>query len=226
MFPIRDFNRSGSKPIVTWTLIIVNILVFYYQVTSGHYRYIIANYGVIPIYILNGLRLHTLFTSMFLHADVFHLFGNMLYLYIFGDNVEDRFGHLKYLLLYFVFGLAGGLLHVFMSSLSGNSRDLLIPAIGASGAISGVLGAYMIFFPNARIVSIVFGLFLIRTVVVPAIYFIGFWFLLQLLYASYGALSGIAAWAHIGGFIMGVLAAAFWRSRRRRREYWLTITPT
>ena len=224
MFPLYDVNRSRHKPYVNWILIGLNVIVFLFQILSEDERALILNYGVVPIYILHGERLYTLFTSMFMHANLFHIFGNMLYLWIFGDNVEDRFGHLKYLFLYLFFGLMGDLLHILMAYLGGDPYSLLIPAIGASGAISGVLGAYMIFYPRARIVTLVFAFYFIRTAVIPSIFFIGFWFLLQLLYATFGTLSGVAAWAHVGGFVAGMILALLYRSRPERVR-WTTIYP-
>jgi membrane associated rhomboid family serine protease len=141
----------------------------------------------------------------------------MLYLFIFGDNVEDRFGHFKYFLLYLFFGIVGGLMHSIITMMYGES-EAIIPAIGASGAIAGVLGAYLIFFPNAKIVSIIFLGFLIRFIHLPAIIFIGFWFILQFLYGVVGATTGIAYWAHIGGFLAGFLTAMFFRTFLGKRR--------
>jgi membrane associated rhomboid family serine protease len=134
----------------------------------------------------------------------------MLYLFIFGDNVEDKFGHLKFLLLYFIFGIVGSLTHTFIAYIS-ESMDLLIPAIGASGAISGILGAYIVLFPRARIISIVPSYFFIRIARIPAIFFIGFWFILQFLYGMLSVTTGVAYWAHIGGFISGFIIAIFYK---------------
>jgi membrane associated rhomboid family serine protease len=152
---------------------------------------------------------------MFLHGGILHLFGNMLYFFIFGDNVEDRFGHLKYFLLYLFFGIAGGLVHSAMAVMQGGSEQM-IPAVGASGAISGVLGAYMIFFPNARIVSLFFTGYFIRLVPVPAVFFIGFWFILQFLNGVLGSVTGVAYWAHIGGFLTGALVAMLFKIFHRK----------
>jgi len=211
MFPLYDDNPSRTKPIITWTLIVINVIVFLYEITSGRFEQLVIRYGVVPLRILHGKALYTLFTSMFLHADFLHLLGNMVYLFIFGDNVEDNFGHLKFLFLYILFGLAGAFLHIFMALNSGNPVELKIPAIGASGAISGVLGAYVVFFPRARVITAVLYFYLIQLVAIPALYFIGFWFILQLIYASLGSITGIAAWAHVGGFIAGALIALIYK---------------
>ncbi len=149
---------------------------------------------------------------MFLHGGLLHLGGNLLYLYIFGDNVEDAFGHAKYLGFYLLCGVTASLTHLLVDI---NST---IPAIGASGAISGVLGAYFILYPKARVVTLVFY-FLITFVRIPAVFFLGFWFILQLFSGSvtltYGVASGVAYWAHIGGFVAGVLVALVVRVVRK-----------
>jgi len=175
---------------------------------------------MVPYYVLRGERLHTLFTSMFLHADLWHLGGNMLFLYVFGDNVEDAFGHGRYLVFYFLSGMAANMAFIWTQLLSYDVGTLLIPAIGASGAIAGVLGAYLILYPNARILSLVF-IGWIFIVPVPAVFFLGFWLVYQLLYGmltlGVEAVSGIAYWAHIGGFMAGIFFGLVWRGRRRIR---------
>lgn len=210
MFPLYDQNPTRTRPYVTWSLIVINVAVFLWQLSRGLAMEIVLEYGEIPALILRGERLHTMFTSMFLHGDFFHIAGNMLYLYIFGDNVEDRFGHVGFLILYILFGLAGGIIHSALMVLYGE-LNALIPAIGASGAISGVLGAYILFFPRAKIVSVILAFYFIRIARVPALLFIGFWFVLQFLYGVGGGLGGVAYWAHIGGFAAGFLAAGLHR---------------
>ena len=211
MFPLYDENPTRSKPIITWSLILINVIVFIWQISSGLYYEIITDYGEIPFFVTSGERLFTLFTSMFLHGDILHIFGNMLYLFVFGDNVEDRFGHAKFLFLYLIFGVLGGLAQSYVTIMF-NEADALIPAIGASGAISGVLGAYIMFFPRARIVSVAIVYYLIRIIKVPALIFIGFWFILQFLYVLIGSLGGVAYWAHIGGFFAGFIVASIAKS--------------
>ena len=167
---------------------------------------------MVPNEIIHGQRLYTLITSMFMHAGWIHLLGNMLYLYTFGDNVEDASGHLSYLLFYIICGLAATFAHI-MSLM--NPADFDMPVLGASGAISGVLGAYVVLYPKARIVSLV-GYVILP---IPAILFLGFWFVMQWLYGFFDASGGVAYWAHVGGFIAGmILALTFGLRRKRARE--------
>ena len=214
MIPVRDENRSSSVPHINWILIILNIAAFLATWLPG-FRFLedsVNAFGMIPRNIVQGQDLHTLLTSMFLHGGLLHLGGNLLYLYIFGDNIEDAFGHAKYLGFYLLCGLAASLTHLLVEITSG------IPAIGASGAISGVLGAYFILYPKARVVTLVFYFF-ITFVRIPAVFFLGFWFILQLFSGSltltYGVASGVAYWAHIGGFAAGVLVALVVRAMRK-----------
>jgi len=177
-------------------------------------------FAMVPYSIVHGERLYTLFTSMFLHAGFFHLFGNMLYLYIFGDNVEDVFGHGGYLIFYLICGLAASFTHIMSLT---NPQLYMIPVVGASGAISGVLGAYIVLYPKAKILTLVFyGLPIV--VMVPAIMFLGFWFLMQWILGVYDLIlfegsSGVAYWAHVGGFVAGIiLAVIFGRARKKALE--------
>ena len=212
MIPIKDDIPSYRRPMVTMGLIIINIMVYLYQIIQGPYfQHFIVKYGAIPYEIMHGQELTpqlsfpiplTLLSSMFLHGGLLHLIGNMLYLWIFGDNVEDKLGHLRFLIFYILSGLAGSMAHVLTSPGS------QVPMIGASGAIAGILGAYLIRFPQSRIWTLIFFGFFIRTVRIPAIFVLGFWFILQLLYGlpSIGAQGGGVAWfAHIGGFLTGIL---------------------
>jgi len=206
--PLRDENPSGKFPFVTVCLILANIAVFIYQLTltpRAFQIFVTAN-AMVPARIpavLNGYgsfeaAFLPLVTSMFLHAGIAHILGNMLFLGIFGDNVEAAFGHLRYLLFYFVCGVGAGLMHIAFNF---NSH---IPALGASGAISGVLGAYIVLEPRNRILTLIF-IFLVR---VPAVVVLGLWFVLQFL-SGIGSLGstvngGVAVWAHIGGFLLGL----------------------
>jgi membrane associated rhomboid family serine protease len=174
---------------------------------------VIGKFGLVPALILNGDQIYTFLTSMFLHADLIHLGGNMLFLYVFGDNVEDTFGHVRYLLFYLVSGIGASSLHIFAALSLGGSA---IPTIGASGAIAGVLGAYFVLFPRSRILTLVF-LFWITIVAIPAVVFLGLWFVFQFLYGSIGAGGGVAYWAHVGGFVTGIVFGVAWRGRRRKR---------
>lgn len=222
--PLKDTIRSSTYPIVSVSLIIINALVFVYELSLGlngeEFFQFLSSYGVIPLRFLDPTggstpEIATLFTSMFLHGGWFHILGNMLYLWIFGDNVEDRLGHSFYLLFYLASGLVAGLTHILFNSGS------QIPTVGASGAIAGVLGAYLLFFPGSRITSLVTLGFFWTTIEIPAYFFLGFWFLLQFLsgaasVAAGAQAAGIAWWAHIGGFLAGILLAFLLRDDRRR----------
>ena len=216
MFPVKDENPSSTTPVVNIFLVLANIVVFFllfffYEVD---YNKIIASYGMVPLYILRGERLHTLFTSMFLHGGFMHLFGNMVYLYIFGDNVEDAFGHFRYLLFYLICGVAADFTHILSITVA---SELVIPAIGASGAISGVLGAYLLLYPRARILTLVFFGWVFLTAI-PAIFFLGFWFLMQWLFALFEVGGGVAYWAHIGGFVAGLILAPIFKRKEKQVE--------
>lgn len=218
MFPIKDENPSSRVPIVNLTLILVNVAIFFsLYFFSKDYERIIWNYGLIPIYVVNGHfeKFYVFLTSMFLHGNFLHLFGNMVYLYIFGDNVEDAFGRGRYLLFYTICGVAASIAHILSIT---SYAEYRIPAIGASGAISGVLGAYLLLYPRARIITLVFYGWAFLTAV-PAVFFLGFWFLMQWLFAIYDIGGGIAYWAHIGGFITGLILAPIFRRRRVEVSY-------
>jgi membrane associated rhomboid family serine protease len=222
MIPLRDDNPSSSRPLVTYLIIATCAAVFLYMLSLGSERQLerfVFQYGAIPGEVTGrgGATVTeeypTLITSMFLHGGWFHLVGNMLYLWIFGDNVEDLMGHVGFLIFYLLTGVAAVLTHILLSP---NSS---VPLIGASGAIAGVLGAYLVLFPRARILSLIpFGFFS-RFVHVPAIYFLPIWFVLQLLsgLGSIGAeeSAGVAWWAHVGGFVAGILLVFVFARRRR-----------
>jgi len=179
----------------------------------------VRGFGMIPAEIIRGRNLQTLLTSMFLHGGILHLLGNMWYLYIFGDNVEDYLGRPVYIAVYALSGIFGSLLHILVVPHS------TIPTIGASGAISGVMGAYLVLHPRARVLTLVPIFIFIRFLYLPASLLLGFWILMQVLYgcsAPPGA-SGVAYFAHIGGFAVGVVAALFLRRRRKRDSIWYDI---
>jgi membrane associated rhomboid family serine protease len=213
MIPLRDDIPSYRKPVVTIGLIVANVVVFFLELSSkGGFENFILQYGAIPSEVTSGIELTsrfsfpiplTLFTSMFMHGGLFHLGGNMLYLWIFGDNMEDKLGHIRFFFFYVICGIVASLTHILTSPHSE------IPMIGASGAIAGVLGAYFIRFPQAQIWTLVFFGFFVRVVRIPALLVLGFWFILQLLYGlpSLGSqVSGGTAWfAHIGGFVAGIV---------------------
>jgi len=225
LLPLKDLNRTLTAPHINRVLILLNIVAFAVYFLSSEDILLSrrvatsfeANFVMVPILILNGQRLFTLVTSMFMHANLLHLAGNMLYLYIFGDNIEDVFGHVGYLAFYLFSGLAASFTHILSIT---NPADLVVGVVGASGAISGVLGAYLILFPRSRILSLV-AYFVLP---VPAVLFLGFWFALQWIYVLTGTSSGVAYFAHIGGFITGVVLAVLFGLRRKdalRRRYGL-----
>jgi len=200
---------------VNYVLILLNVISFFFFFMQGTLAFEkeIWNLGVTPIYILRGQRLWTLLTSIFMHADIIHIAGNMVYLWVFGDNVEDTLGHTRYLLFYLVGGIVASFAHIASTLLSAFTSplpyfiyELGIPSVGASGAISAVLGAYLLLYPRARIKTLVVYIF-ITIVSVPAYYYLGIWFLYQLLMGLVsltGLFSSIAFWAHIGGFVYGL----------------------
>jgi rhomboid family protein len=221
MIPLKDMTPRRSFPIITLLLIVANVIVFVHQITLPHAAAdaFIKTYSVVPAKIslaLAGRRytmeqaLLPLFTSMFLHGGFLHIIGNMWFLWIFGANVEDRLGSFPYLLFYIVAGIGSGISQTLFSWGS------TIPSLGASGAISGVLGAYIVFFPSSRILTLI-PLFIIWfTWRIPAVIFIGLWFVANFLsgLSSLGstAMGGVAWWAHVGGFLIGLLVAFVARS--------------
>ncbi len=228
MIPISDANPIRRIPITNWTLIGINVVVFFYELTlrSSQLDHLIAIWGLTPYNILLAMA-HplttpwpvwaTLITSQFLHAGWAHIIGNMLFLWVFGDNREDVLGHFLYLIFYLVGGIAAGIAQAIVSG------PVQIPSIGASGAIAAVLGAYIILFPWNR-VSILFPIFILFwTIDIPAIIVIGWWFIQQFFYGigaiSSAAAGGIAFWAHIGGFVTGMflIIPFIGRASRRRR---------
>jgi len=232
MIPLRDENRSASPPVVTMVLIALNCAGFLYELLLGpDLRRFMFQWGMVPLRLTLALQeggeplvqaAQPLATSMFLHGSWLHLIGNMWYLWIFGDNVEDRIGHARYLLFYLAAGLFAGLLHVFFNP---GSR---VPTVGASGAIAGVLGAYLVAFPRARIITLVPFFPFFQVMALPAVLMLGLWFVYQFFS---GALSlawsaagggGVAWWAHVGGFAFGMAwVGLFGRDRRPRSRVWV-----
>ncbi|MCS7172130.1 MAG: rhomboid family intramembrane serine protease [Armatimonadetes bacterium] len=221
MIPLRDSLPSRRTPITMLTLLVTNILVFLY--TAGlespwEIQAFFETYGLVPARILGpDPPYYTLFTSMFLHGGWLHLAGNMLYLWIFGNNVEDATGHVGFLAFYVLCGLAAAFAQILIQPTS------RVPMVGASGAIAGVLGGYLVLYPRARILALVPLGFFLHLTEVPAILFLPMWFLLQLVYgiASLGVRSefggGVAFWAHIGGFVAGLVCIRVFARRTRRR---------
>lgn len=210
MIPIRDTTESKNYPVVNTLLIGLNVLFFFVQMAQGpgEDRFILT-YGLVPVrysmpeiatHFTFGQQVLALFTFMFLHGGFIHILGNMWSLYIFGDNVEDRLGPFRYLLFYLLCGWTSGLAHLFMNWHSH------VPTIGASGAIAGVMGAYLLLYPRSKILTLIPIFFIPWFVELPAFLFLGIWFLFQFLSAagSHGQAAGIAWWAHIGGFVAGM----------------------
>jgi membrane associated rhomboid family serine protease len=222
MFPLRDTQPSYSRPVVTVLIIVVNILVFLLEFSLDDYsrNAFIAAYGLTPAH----FQLQNVLTSMFVHGGWMHVLGNMWFLWIFGDNIEDILGHGKYLLFYLACGVAAAMAQVLIDPFS------QVPMVGASGAIAGVMGAYMIKFPRSRILTFAFIFFFVTTFEVPAWLMLVYWFAIQL-FSGVGSISstqasqgGTAFFAHIGGFVLGMLLIRLMgtqeRYTRRRDLYW------
>lgn len=211
MFPIRDHNPSGKTPIVTWTLIAINVLIYVAMLgipaNSPQLSNFYGEFALIPAFITNGFGWSGLITSMFLHGGLLHLAGNMLFLFIFADNIEDEMGHGWFLLFYLASGVLAGLAHVIADPVS------QVPLVGASGAIAGVMGAYLLMFPRAKVDILLILIVFIRVISLPAWIVLAIWFGLQLLSGASdpGSAGGVAYWAHAGGFIVGIgLALPLW----------------
>jgi membrane associated rhomboid family serine protease len=221
MIPLRDTVRSRSLPWMTWCLIALNLLIFLYEsvLPASQFDLFISVFGLVPARLsLSSVQLFpwlTLITSMFLHGSWFHVIGNMWFLFIFGDNVEDRMGPARFLVFYLAAGITAGLCQFLLSPSSA------VPTVGASGAIAGVLGAYFLLYPRARVITLIFLFVFPWLVEIPALIYLGIWFLMQL---SSGLLhlgqlganvGGIAWWAHIGGFAFGLLTVRLFAMGRR-----------
>ncbi len=223
MFPLRDDRPTFSPPIVTTLIIVACVLTFLYEISLDEYSrdFFINRYGLTPAH----FRPQTLATSMFLHGGWSHILGNMLFLWAFGRSLEDAMGHTKFLGFYLAVGIIAGIVHVAFN------LDSRMPTVGASGAIAGVMGAYLIKFPRAEIRTAVFLIFFITTVDIPAVGILLYWFVTQL-FAGYGSIaqsnvagSSVAWFAHIGGFIAGMILVSVMGTRqryfpRRRDIYW------
>jgi membrane associated rhomboid family serine protease len=245
VIPLSDDTPLDRLPVVTLLLIAANVLAFLWQIdvtslpaalASGHLSEFVSarlgetalRGGVIPYEILSLTDVYprdlvppplTVFTAMFLHGGLMHVGSNMLFLWIFGNNVEDALGRIRFLAFYLACGVVAALVQVVASAITG---DVEVPMVGASGAIAGVLAAYVVLFPQARVTTLVIVVVFIRILKVPAAFFIGLWFLLQVLSILFGASAGVALFAHVGGFLAGWLAIRFvgrhpeWRARRAR----------
>ena len=219
MLPIKDLNRSSTTPHLNHLLLISNVAIFavYYLSLNllpdkGLVEIIEQEFVMLPSEIVQQQRLYTLVTSMFMHDGWLHLLGNMLFLYVFGDNVEDAFGHAGYLIFYLTCGLAAASAHIL--SVWGTA-EMSSGVIGASGAISGVLGAYAVLYPRARVLAAITYII----VPLPAILFLGIWFVMQWLSVYFDLSGGVAYWAHIGGFVAGAfLGLTVGRTRKKARD--------
>lgn len=217
MIPLRDSQPSRAVPVVTIGLIAVNVAIFLHQWALDDYsrNYFLARYALIPA----RLDLANLVTSMFLHGGWMHLIGNMWFLWIFGDNIEDILGHFKYLLFYLLCGIAAAVIHLVFNPFS------RVPTVGASGAIAGVMGAYLVRYPQSRIVTLVPILIFFTTFEIPAWFMLVYWFVLQVFggfgqLASAGADAGGIAWfAHVGGFVAGIALIYILPTKERFRRY-------
>jgi len=225
MFPLRDDNPTTITPIVTWALIAINAMIFLYQVSLGprDLRLFVYQYGAIPSVVTGEQRLPanvavippilSMVTNVFLHGGWMHLIGNMWYLWIFGNNLEEAMGRLRFILFYLLCGILASITHILFNM---NSS---IPSIGASGAISGVLGGYLMLYPRARVLTLIYLGFFVRLVQIPAAFMLGFWFVLQVLSGSMAGNQqggGIAFWAHIGGFVAGILLVGLFKKKEVR----------
>jgi membrane associated rhomboid family serine protease len=221
MIPLRSTERVYSRTLVTASLIALNVLIFLYQATLSPdaLNQFVTQFGIVPDQ-MRGMGLLTLFTSMFLHGGWMHLIGNMLFLWVFGRNVEDLIGGPKFLAFYILVGIAAGIVHVIVNAYS------RLPTIGASGAIAGVMGAYLIKFPRTRIVTLIFIVFFVTTAEIPAAFILLYWFAIQF-FSGFGSLAsqdysggGVAYFAHIGGFLAGMLLIRAFPARQRFRAWY------
>jgi len=216
MIPLRDVIPSRTFPIFTTALIVLNSVAFVFEqsLSPTALEEFIRTYGVVPV----RLEAIAVLTSMFLHGGWLHFLGNMLYLWIFGDNVEDRLGHGRFVVFYLMCGAAAAVAHVLMNPTS------TIPTIGASGAIAGVMGAYFVLYPNSRVLALVPLIVIWEIIEVPAILFLGLWFLMQF-FQGVGSMAakagieagGVAFWAHIAGFVVGMAGVIVLRKPSRTR---------
>lgn len=220
MFPIRDHNPSGKVPYVTYALIVLNVVIF-----IGYYRFIGENalfasflddWAMVPAEVVAGEDAHTLLTSMFLHGGIMHLAGNMLFLWIFGDNLEDAFGHFGFLIFYLVGGLAADAAHVLVDP------DSAVPVVGASGAIAAVMGGYLLLFPKAEVDILLIFVVFFRVFTLAAWIVLMIWFALQIAGGTMTGdqMGGVAYWAHAGGFVAGILLALPYWLKRGGTQFW------
>jgi membrane associated rhomboid family serine protease len=226
MFPLRDTAPRKGIPVVLWTLVALNGLVFWFEesIPGPALHRFIELYALVPSRytspewaVASGLQAHSYWpflTYMFIHGGWLHIIGNMWFLWIFGDNVEDRLGHLRFLIFYLLCGIGSALFYVLLEPGS------MVPTLGASGAISGVMGAYILLYPRARVLTLIPVFFLPLLVEIPAVFFLGVWFLFQFLAGTFSLVTphvegGVAWWAHIGGFVLGMVLLPFFARNSR-----------
>ena len=221
MLPLKDELSTRRFPVINYILIALNILAFIYQYSLGpRINALVEQYALIPAQVTSGLSLDDfvrMLTSMFMHGSIAHIGGNLLYLWIFGDNVEDAMGSGRYLLFYLMGGFCASAAHILTNPYS------QVPTVGASGAIAAVLGAYLVLYPQSRVLTLItFGIF-IRLTMVPAVLVLGLWFVYQLILGllTIGSadMGGVAFWAHIGGFVIGMVGAKIFSRRVRHPDY-------
>jgi len=212
-FPFKDDNPTSSKPIISWSLILICSLIFFYQLSLSIFDFnnFVKYFGITPFKLINNAndQWFTVLSSMFVHGNLTHLAGNMVYLWIFGDNIEDSFGKIRFILFYLLCGTAA----VFSQILYDPNSST--PMIGASGAIAGVLGAYLILYPRAKIWVFMWIIFIVRLITVPAFIVLGIWMFLQLINVLDQGTSGVAYSAHIGGFIAGMILAPLLKKKNK-----------
>ena len=225
MIPLKDDNPTHSTPIITYIIIGICVVVFLLELSSPYYKTgaIFYSWGVIPASLIHGVPIPdeiyrvpptvTLITSMFMHGGFMHLIGNMLYMWIFADNIEDEIGKVKFIIFYLLSGIAAALTQVFLNT------ESMIPMVGASGAIGGVLGAYIVNHPRAKVLVLIPLGFFSQIVKIPAIFVLGIWFILQFVNSAFtsSAGGGVAYGAHIGGFIFGAVAILFFNRNVKRK---------
>lgn len=215
LIPLGDENPREKVPVVNYAIISANLLVFLFSISSGRYGEIVMKYGFIPEKFFRGENLFTLLSSMYLHGGLAHLGFNMLYLWIFGDNIENELGHFRYLFFYHFSGIGASITHALLTG----SPD--IPSIGSSGAISGVIGAYFLLYPRARVYVLFFIFPFVEARAMPASLLLGIWFLFQLLFGIISVIKplfGIAYWAHVGGFLIGLAVGTFLKLKNNERK--------
>ena len=215
MFPLYDESVPRTKkPFLVLGLILINVLIFLFTYLICDFEQTVFNFGLVPEEILQGKSFFTFLSSMFLHAGILHLVGNMWFLWVFGDNLEHNLGFLRFLFLYIFTGIAASLVHIFTVS----TTDVWLPVIGASGAISGVLGGYVILFPRNKIKALMMGYFRPYFISIPARSYALIWFIYQLIYA--GSPGSIAYMAHIGGFLAGIILALPLRRKLETKDFY------